>query len=64
MTDVLIIGAGPSGSMSAALLASKGYDVVRIPMPVPHCTIGSNCRPDYERDLSSDTLRQAPTSPK
>lgn len=28
MTDVLIIGAGPSGSMSAALLASKGYDVL------------------------------------
>lgn len=28
MTDVLIIGAGPSGSMSAAHLASKGYDVL------------------------------------
>lgn len=28
MTDVLIIGAGPSGSMSAALLADKGYDVL------------------------------------
>lgn len=28
MVDVLIIGAGPSGSMSAALLASKGYDVL------------------------------------
>jgi flavin-dependent dehydrogenase len=28
MVDVLIIGAGPAGSMSAALLASKGYDVL------------------------------------
>lgn len=28
MTDVLIIGAGPSGSMSAALLADRGYDVL------------------------------------
>ena len=28
MVDVLIIGAGPSGSMSAALLAKKGYDVL------------------------------------
>lgn len=28
MTDVLIIGAGPSGSMSAALLASRGYEVL------------------------------------
>jgi flavin-dependent dehydrogenase len=28
MVDVLIIGAGPAGSMSAALLASKGYEVL------------------------------------
>ena len=28
MTDVLIIGAGPAGSVSAALLAQKGYDVL------------------------------------
>jgi 2-polyprenyl-6-methoxyphenol hydroxylase-like FAD-dependent oxidoreductase len=28
MPDVLIIGAGPAGSMSAALLASKGYEVL------------------------------------
>jgi flavin-dependent dehydrogenase len=28
MVDVLIIGAGPSGSMSAALLAAKGYEVL------------------------------------
>jgi flavin-dependent dehydrogenase len=28
MTDVLIIGAGPSGSVSAALLAQRGYDVL------------------------------------
>jgi flavin-dependent dehydrogenase len=28
MNDVLIIGAGPSGSMSAALLADRGYDVL------------------------------------
>ena len=28
MVDVLIIGAGPSGSMSAALLAKRGYDVL------------------------------------
>jgi flavin-dependent dehydrogenase len=28
MTDVLIIGAGPSGAVSAALLADKGYEVL------------------------------------
>lgn len=28
MVDVLIIGAGPSGAMSAALLADKGYEVL------------------------------------
>lgn len=28
MTDVLIIGAGPAGSMSAALLARRGYEVL------------------------------------
>ena len=28
MTDVLIIFPGPSGAMSAALLADKGYDVL------------------------------------
>ena len=28
MTDVLIIGAGPAGSMAAALLASRGYEVL------------------------------------
>ena len=28
MIDVLIIGAGPAGSMSAALLASRGYEVL------------------------------------
>jgi 2-polyprenyl-6-methoxyphenol hydroxylase-like FAD-dependent oxidoreductase len=28
MTDVLIIGAGPSGALSAALLADQGYDVL------------------------------------
>lgn len=28
MTDVLIIGAGPSGSMSAALLADQGFEVL------------------------------------
>src|SRR6478752_2053092 len=28
MVDVLIIGAGPAGSMAAALLASRGYEVL------------------------------------
>lgn len=28
MTDVLIIGAGPSGAVAAAMLAQKGYDVL------------------------------------
>ena len=28
MVDVLIIGAGPSGSVSAALLARRGYEVL------------------------------------
>ena len=28
MVDVLIIGAGPAGSMAAALLANRGYEVL------------------------------------
>src|SRR5262245_53719466 len=28
MTDVLVIGAGPSGAVAAALLAQKGYQVL------------------------------------
>jgi flavin-dependent dehydrogenase len=43
MTDVLIIGAGPSGSMSAALLASRGYQVLVLEKQVfPRFSIGES----------------------
>lgn len=45
---------------NASTLATLGYNVVRIPMPVPHCTRGFNCVPDYDRDLSSDTIIPCP----
>lgn len=45
---------------NASKLAELGYNVVRIPMPVPHCTRGGNCAPDYDRDLSGDTIIPCP----
>lgn len=43
MTDVLIIGAGPSGSVAAALLAQKGYDVLVLERQVfPRFSIGES----------------------
>jgi flavin-dependent dehydrogenase len=43
MTDVLIIGAGPSGAVSAALLAQKGYDVLVLERQVfPRFSIGES----------------------
>lgn len=47
---------------NAQRLEDLGYNVVRIPMPTPHCTIGSNCAPDFERDLSDDTIVPCPDS--
>jgi agmatine/peptidylarginine deiminase len=45
---------------NAALLEAAGYDVVRIPMPVPFCTRGNNCVLDHERDLSAETVIPCP----
>jgi flavin-dependent dehydrogenase len=43
MTDVLIIGAGPSGSVAAALLAQRGYDVLVLERQVfPRFSIGES----------------------
>ncbi|MGD9842404.1 MAG: NAD(P)/FAD-dependent oxidoreductase [Steroidobacteraceae bacterium] len=43
MTDVLIIGAGPSGAVAAALLAQKGYDVLVLERQVfPRFSIGES----------------------
>jgi flavin-dependent dehydrogenase len=43
MTDVLIIGAGPSGSVAAALLAQKGYAVTVLERQVfPRFSIGES----------------------
>jgi flavin-dependent dehydrogenase len=43
MTDVLIIGAGPAGSMAAAHLANKGYDVSVLEKQVfPRFSIGES----------------------
>jgi hypothetical protein len=45
---------------NAALLEYHGYDVVRIPMPVPFCSRGNNCVLDYERDLTDETVIPCP----
>jgi agmatine/peptidylarginine deiminase len=45
---------------NADLLEELGYNVVRIPMPVPFCTRGWNCVPDYERDLTGETIVPCP----
>ena len=45
---------------NAALLESNGYDVVRIPMPVPFCSLGNNCVLDHQRDLSDETIIPCP----
>lgn len=43
MTDVLIIGAGPSGAVSAAMLAQKGYEVLVLERQVfPRFSIGES----------------------
>jgi len=43
MVDVLIIGAGPSGSMAAAHLAGKGYDVLVLEKQIfPRFSIGES----------------------
>jgi hypothetical protein len=43
MTDVLIIGAGPSGAVAAAILAQKGYDVLVLERQVfPRFSIGES----------------------
>ena len=43
MVDVLIIGAGPSGSMAAAHLASRGYDVLVLEKQLfPRFSIGES----------------------
>ena len=43
MTDVLIIGAGPSGAIAAALLARKGYQVLVLEKQVfPRFSIGES----------------------
>src|SRR5882757_6055155 len=43
MTDVLIIGAGPSGAVAGALLAQKGYEVLVLERQVfPRFSIGES----------------------
>ena len=45
-TDILIIGAGPSGSSAAALLKQKGYDVTIIEKQhFPRFSIGDSLLP-------------------
>ena len=45
-TDILIIGAGPSGSSAAALLKQKGYDVTIIEKQhFPRFSIGESLLP-------------------
>lgn len=45
---------------NAELLESLDYNVVRIPMPVPFCTLGNNCTLDQQRDLSDETIIPCP----
>lgn len=62
-TDVLIIGAGPSGSSAAALLRKKGYDVVILERQhFPRFSIGESLLPQCMVFLEEagllDTVRE------
>ncbi|PVZ86077.1 FAD-dependent oxidoreductase [Serratia sp. S1B] len=62
-TDVLIIGAGPSGSSAAALLRKKGYDVVILERQYfPRFSIGESLLPQCMVFLEEagllDTVRE------
>ncbi len=64
MTDVLIIGAGPSGSVAAAMLAQKGYDVLVLERQVfPRFSIGESLLANslqmlHEAGMSDAVFRQ------
>ncbi len=51
-TDVLVIGAGPSGSVAAAILKKKGFDVLVLEKQVfPRFVIGESLLPGCMRSL-------------
>lgn len=53
MTDVLIIGAGPSGAVAAAFLAQKGYDVLVLErQQFPRFSIGESLLANSAQILS------------
>jgi len=60
MTDVLIIGAGPSGSVAAAILAQKGYDVLVLERQVfPRFSIGESLLANSLQMLSEAGMAEA-----
>jgi flavin-dependent dehydrogenase len=60
MTDVLIIGAGPSGAVAAALLAQKGYQVLVLERQVfPRFSIGESLLANSMQMLSEAGMSDA-----
>ena len=60
MTDVLIIGAGPSGAVSAALLSQKGYDVLVLErQQFPRFSIGESLLANSMQMLSEAGMSDA-----
>lgn len=60
MSDVLIIGAGPSGAVAAALLAQKGYDVLVLERQVfPRFSIGESLLANSMQMLTEAGMAEA-----
>lgn len=60
MTDVLIIGAGPSGAVSSAFLAQKGYDVLVLErQKFPRFSIGESLLANSAQILSEAGMLDA-----
>jgi flavin-dependent dehydrogenase len=60
MTDVLIIGAGPSGAVAAALLAQKGYEVLVLERQrFPRFSIGESLLANSMQMLSEAGMSDA-----
>ena len=64
-TTVAIIGAGPSGTVAAALLVKKGYDVVILERSLfPRFAIGESLLPQSMKYLEEAGMLDAITDEK